>query len=128
MPFVKQNSSKGLRYLNSHRIFIGRKNVLQFFAQSILKPDYPTHNIISISGQGGVGKSTLLAQFIEIANADEFKDFTLTALVDEHQATPASIMEKFAEQLHVAGEFEKALRLYKDALRKLQTEQDTARE
>ncbi len=34
-------------------------------------------------------------------------------------------MAKFADQLHITGDFEKALRRYKEALRKLQAEQET---
>jgi hypothetical protein len=49
----------------------------------------------------------------------------MTAIVDERQITPASIMEKFADQIHLIGDFEKALRQYKEALLKLQAEQET---
>src|SRR2546427_9688285 len=37
-------------------------------------------------------------------------------------------MEKFADQLNLTGEFEKALSRYKESLRKLQSERETARE
>ena len=126
MPFIKQADSHGSKPpTDARKIFIGRKGELLFFKQNILKPEEPTHNILSISGQGGVGKSTLLARFIDEAHTAEFKDYCLTAIVDEWQMTPTSIMEKFAEQLHIGGKFEKALRQYKEVLRKLQTEPDT---
>jgi hypothetical protein len=70
----------------------------------------------------------LLARFIDEAHSADFKDYCLTAIVDERQITPASIMGKFADQLHLTGEFEKALRQYKEALRKLQAEQETLQE
>src|SRR5205807_5783338 len=44
--------------------------------------------------------------------------------VDELQTTPASMMEKFANQLHIQGTFEKALKHYKEALRTQQTERE----
>ena len=62
----------------------------------------------------------MLNRFIEEAHATNFKDYCFTAFVDERQTTPVSIMEKFADQLHIAGEFEKALGRYKESLRKLQ--------
>jgi len=124
MPFVKKNDSKNLQ-LSTHTLFIGRNDELVFFTQNILKPVDPTHNIISISGQGGVGKSTLLMRLIDEAHSSIFKEYCLTAIVDERQTTPANIMEKFADQLHLTGEFDKALNHYKEVLRKLHSEQET---
>ena len=111
MPFVRKTDSQGFQLpTDTRKLFIGRTGELLFFIQNILKPEEPTHNIISIWGQGGVGKSTLLARFIDEAHAAEFKDYCLTATVDKLQTTPASIMEKFAAQLHMQGAFEKALK------------------
>lgn len=126
MPFVKKNDSQVSQPSpNARKSFIGRTSELLFFGQNILKPADPTHNIISISGQGGVGKSTLLARFIDEARSPNFKDYCLTALVDERQTIAASIMEKFADQLGMTGKFEKALKQYKATLRKLHTDQET---
>lgn len=129
MPFVKKtDANDGQRPIDARKIFIGRTDELHFFREEILKPKDPAYNIVSIAGQGGVGKSTLLLQFVDDAHATDFKDYCLTALVDERQTTPASIMEKFADQLHLEGDFEKALRQYKEVLRKLQSQQEAARE
>jgi hypothetical protein len=118
MPFIRKTDSQGSQPPpDSRKLFIGRTGELLFFVQNILKPEGPTHNIISIWGQGGVGKSTLLARFIDEAHSTEFKDYCLTALVDERQTTPLSIMEKFADQLHLKGAFEKGLKHYKESLR-----------
>jgi tetratricopeptide (TPR) repeat protein len=125
MPFIRKTDSQGSQPpTDTRKLFIGRTGELLFFVQNILKPEEPTHNIISIWGQGGVGKSTLLARFIEEARSTEFKDYCLTATVDELQTTPASIMEKFAAQLHMQGAFEKALKHYKETLRTQQTERE----
>src|SRR5256886_17276633 len=106
MPFVKKNDAQGSQPpTDARNIFIGRTSELLFFVQNILKPINPTHNIISISGQGGVGKSTLLARFIDEAHSPTFKDYCLTALVDERQTTSVSIMERFADQLRLKGKF-----------------------
>jgi tetratricopeptide (TPR) repeat protein len=126
MPFVRKTNPEGSQTpTDTRKLFVGRTGELLFFVQNILKPEEPTHNIISIWGQGGVGKSTLLARFVDEAHSAEFKDYCLTATVDEVQATPASIMEEFAEQLHMQGAFDRALRHYKKALRTQQTEQET---
>src|SRR6266516_3461836 len=125
MPFVRKTDSQGSQPpTDARKIFIGRTGELLFFVQNILKPEEPTHNIISIWGQGGVGKSTLLSRFIDEVHSAEFKDYCLTATVDELQTTPFSFMEKFATQLHIQGAFSKALKHYKEALRIQQTEQE----
>jgi len=125
MPFVRKTDSQGSQPpTDTRKLFIGRTGELLFFVQNILKPEEPTHNIISIWGQGGVGKSTLLGRFIDEARSAEFKDYCLTATVDELQTTPANMMEKFATQLHMQGAFEKALKHYKKVLRTQQTERE----
>src|SRR6266567_3493855 len=129
MPFIKSTESKTPpNPINTRKIFVGRADELNFFVEKILKPEDPAHNIISISGQGGVGKSSLVDRFIDEARASNFKDYCLTATVNERQTTPISIMERFAEQLHLEGEFEKAITEYKDALRKLNVDRNTVRE
>ncbi|MBA2391918.1 MAG: ATP-binding protein [Ktedonobacteraceae bacterium] len=122
----KKNTSKGsLPPDNSHKIFVGRANELSFFTEHILQRDDPAYNIISIYGDGGVGKSTLVNRYIEMVNSPAFQEYCLAAIVDERQATPASMMEKFTAQLHMHQEFSRAITHYKAALRKQQDEQET---
>src|SRR5262249_29220626 len=130
MPFKKTNAdSKDARSLaEARKVFIGRTSELLFFIHHVLEPEDPTYHIISISGLGGVGKSTLLNRFIDATHVGDFRDYCLTAQVNERQTTPANIMEKFAEQLPFKGDFEKALSQYKETLRKLQSEREAARE
>ena len=133
MPFVKRVNAKNLQpAVNTQKIFIGRTNELHFFVEHILKPEDPSYNIVSVSGEGGVGKSTLLAQFIDETRLPPFKEYCLTAFVHEQQTTPYTIMEKFAAQLSEVGaplnEFEKALTRYKEAVRKLQIEREAAQD
>ena len=126
MPFIKRANLKHSHSVTDTReIFVGRTNELQFFIEHILEPEEPTYNIVSIFGQGGVGKSTLLARVIEELDDSKYKEYCLSALVDERQTTPVSIMERFADQLHLGGDFGKALKQYKELVRKLQTEQET---
>src|SRR6266702_3559217 len=130
MPFVKRIHSQGVQpsSADASPLFIGRAGEVLFFVHNILQPEAPAHNILSISGQGGVGKSTLLARFIAEAHQAPFKDYCLTASVDERQATPISIMEKLAQQLHLTGNFEKVLKQYNEALQRRQVEQEMLRD
>jgi tetratricopeptide (TPR) repeat protein len=126
MPFVKKNDTRGSAQASDvQKIFIGRSHELHIFIEHVLQPEDPLYNIISVYGDGGVGKSTLLNRYNEEASAPGYKEYCLTAFVDERQATPASMMERFAEQLHMRSEFRRALQRYKDALRKLHSEQET---
>jgi Cdc6-like AAA superfamily ATPase len=129
MPFVKKSGDHHTSpSLDIHKAFIGRASELHFFAEHLLAPKEPTSNILVISGQGGVGKSTLLARFIQLARSPDFAEYCLVATVDERQVTPTNIMEQFASQLHMTGAFEKALIRYKEARRRLQSGRDTLRE
>jgi len=130
MPFRKTNAdSKDARSLaEARKVIIGRTSELLFFIQHVLKPEDPPYHIISISGQGGVGKSTLLSRFINETHSVDFKDYCMVAQVNERQTTPADIMEKFAEQLSLKGDFEKALNQYKETLHRVQSEREAARE
>src|SRR5437764_10881429 len=105
MPFVKQTDLKDQPASRNatDTIFVGRTKELDFFQEHILKPEDPTYNIISVFGQGWVGKTELLHQFIKKASLPEYKDYCLIALVNERQSTVDKMMETFANQLHIEG-------------------------
>ena len=129
MSFIKQTLRPQIEVSN---IFIGRNNELRFFVQHILKPKQPTYNIVSISGNPGVGKSTLLSRFRDKARKVRFKNSCVTAQVDMRQGTPAHFMEQCATQLRQAGfplpSFENALAAYKETIQHRQDEQKVARD
>ncbi len=128
MPFVDDIDTQQFFPIEARDIFVGRTSEIHFFRKNILKPDAPTHNILSIYGQAGVGKTTLLNHFMLEADAAAMKEHCLVAMVDEKQTDPASMMEQFAAQLHIAGKFKQALEQYKTSLRKLQVKQEMLRE
>jgi hypothetical protein len=117
MPFRKTK-------LKDVQFLVGRDDQLRFFRNMILRPEDPSHNILSISGQGGVGKTTLLLRFLEELRLSDYHEYCLAALVNERQTTPASVMERFADQLREQGyplkKFEDALTRYKEAVRRIQ--------
>jgi hypothetical protein len=80
------------------RLFVGRERELSdFLAEAQRQP--PRSLIFFISGQGGVGKTTLLNRYRETAEAIAF----VTAVVDEHAADVPSVLGRLSEQLEVAG-------------------------
>lgn len=129
MPFIDRTDSKNYQPSETpKRLFIGRADEIEFFKSNILMPDKPLYNIVSISGQGGIGKSTLLSYLIDLATSASFKDICSVAFVDNRQTTSVSIMERFAEQLKLEGDFKKELTNYKESLRKLESEREATRE
>jgi tetratricopeptide (TPR) repeat protein/V8-like Glu-specific endopeptidase len=128
MPFIDPPDSSQVP-IDGRKIFIGRRDELKFFEEKILVPERPAHNIISISGDTGVGKSTLVEQFIERALTPGFREYCIVLRVGERQVTPISMMEKIAEQLHAAHpltQFEAALSHHRDMERKSQLERDNS--
>ena len=77
----RQNSGCG----RSSPHFVGRPSEINFFTDAILKAEEPTHNIVSVSGIGGAGNFTLLVRFRDEARQPGFKEFCLTASVDEQR-------------------------------------------
>jgi tetratricopeptide (TPR) repeat protein len=137
MPFVNKSEEADKKSsanpAPTKNLFVGRTQELEFFEQAILSPTRPEFNIISISGNGGIGKSTLLKRFRTLAeSSDKFREKCLTALVNEDTGTPSNVMKHFAEQLRQAGhqtpEFSKALEEYEESLRRLRAEREAGGE
>ncbi len=132
MPFVKQTvPTIGRSPSEVRNRFIGRANELHVFREYMLKPEDPAYNVLSVWGTAGVGKTTLLARLQNEARTANFKDFCLTALMDERQETPADLMARCAAQLRMAGAplaaFEQVLARYKQAKKPRNEEQTIAR-
>ncbi len=82
----------------SEEIFVGRTEQLQMFDQWLAAAK-PLFLILAVSGQGGVGKTTLLEQFqrkAELAGASY-------AYLNEKQLTPLAVRARIAEQLYRQG-------------------------
>jgi tetratricopeptide (TPR) repeat protein len=130
MPFIKPTDLKDPQVqTESHeRIFVGRAKELLFFRDHIFQPVAPTYNIISISGNGGVGKTTLLTQIMNMARLPNFKNYVLPALVDNRQASPDSVMGQFVSQLpknaRVFKKFENALGHYREGVQQQQVQRE----
>jgi len=79
-------------------IFVGRSEHIALF-DSALAISRPPFLILQISGQPGVGKTTLLEQFRRIAHNHE----VLTALADESQTSVGTMLAHLVHQLGEAG-------------------------
>ncbi len=121
MPFQKTQQSDLQQPVDPKKLFVGRAQQLEYFVRDILKPVDPSHNVLSIFGQGGIGKSTLLQRFLDEIHTPAFREYCLAALVNERQTTPASVMECFANQFRTQGypleRFDVSLTRYKEVLR-----------
>jgi hypothetical protein len=120
-------SLKGTNAQTVQTAKIIRSHELDSFVESILRPEHINYRIVWISGIGGIGKSILLEQLREKSCETDFKDYCLTALVDERPSTPISIMAVLAEQLrkaeHPLTHFEKEFASYKEDVQKIRQEQ-----
>lgn len=95
------------------KFFVGRADEQASFVREVLAPTTPRYNILSISGEHGIGKTELLRQLFARMRSPEFTDYCLPAYVNEMQATLADIMEQFAAQLRMDGDFRSALDTYR---------------
>jgi tetratricopeptide (TPR) repeat protein len=78
--------------------FVGRERELEQFEQEIGRQE-PRKIIFFVSGQGGVGKSTLLDRYRGIAEGFGF----VVATSDEQQRDIPSVLGRFAEELADEG-------------------------
>jgi tetratricopeptide (TPR) repeat protein len=95
------------------KFFAGRADEQASFVRDVLAPTTPRYNILSISGEHGIGKTELLRQLFARMRAPEFTDYCLPAYVNEMEATLADIMEQIAAQLRMNGDFRSALDTYR---------------
>lgn len=82
----------------SDEIFVGRSEQLGLFKQ-VLSATRPPFLILALSGQGGVGKTTLLEQFRHEAHHQNI----LTALVNEDQTNIPLVLSCLVQQFEETG-------------------------
>ena len=92
---ARPKSPKERRDAKNARILIGREDQQDLFRRSLLQPEHREAKLIfSISGQGGVGKTTLLKEFRRIAEGHG----DVVAYVDEGMVT--NRVDDVPEALH----------------------------
>ena len=82
----------------SKDVFVGRTEQLSLFERAI-NAVRPLFLIVGISGQGGIGKTTLIERFQEIAVSHKVN----TGFVNEDSTNIPDLLASLAKQLIVSG-------------------------
>jgi ABC-type cobalamin/Fe3+-siderophores transport system ATPase subunit len=96
----KTQSWKKIRDERRKENFIGRGEPIRIFTEN-LQSDSPDYMVISITGEGGVGKSTLLSRFASIATSPEHN--AIVVICDDKQSSPILAMGHIAKKLAEKG-------------------------
>ena len=76
--------------------FVGRSDYLKQFSDNF-DSEIPTYLLFFVTGEGGVGKSTLLRQFENVAQKANINAIVITS--DDEQSSPVTAMGHIAEKL-----------------------------
>ena len=105
----------------SDDLFVGRSEQLALFERALIAPK-PPFLILAVSGQGGVGKTTLLQQFRHIALTHS----AVTALANEDQLSVVTTLAYLAKQLGEAGchckTFDERYRKYRELKQQMEAD------
>ena len=109
---AEEQSWKDIRNQRRKENFVGRGNEVRVFTENFDTP--PRYMIFAVTGEGGVGKSTLLKRFTGIANAPEIEAMVITC--DDRQTSPVAVMGYIAGELAKFGishkEFDERYKTY----------------
>lgn len=101
--------------------FVGREQHLDIFRQHIYRTP-PRYLIFYITGQGGVGKTTLKNRYREIAKEHDFQ----WAECDEKQSNVPSVLGHFAQQLAEQGfslkQFDASYKTYRQKMHEIEND------
>ena len=103
--------------------FVGRAEQVAQFRQNLELPleDYRRCFIFNVSGQGGIGKSTLLKQFRKIAEDRG----VVTADINEAEKSVPEVLGRFGEQLekhYKLGQFSERYKVFRQKRQELETD------
>lgn len=122
-----QNKRKSLQDINKQRQqlgFVGRQEQISLFRSNLLlDPENSLRRFIfNVWGQGGVGKSTLLRQFRQIAESAK----CITAYTDETEKSVQEVMGRLAlvleQQGHKLNQFNERYKVYRQKRQELESD------
>jgi len=109
--------------LRQQKDFVGREEQIKFFGENLRYPpeDPRRRFILSVSGQGGVGKTWLLREFHRIA-----EKMAVTAWTDEAQESVTEVLGRIAEQFdaqkHPLKTFAERYKVYRQRKQELEAD------
>jgi len=129
MPPKKRRSRQDILRAQQRSTFVGRAEQLEAFEHNLshLLVDeggttYPEAFLFNVWGQGGVGKTTLLRRFEDIAKRHR----AVAALTDEAIDSVPEVMAEFARQLGAQGKpcekFDERYKVYRQKRKELETD------
>ena len=129
MPPKKRPSRQDIIRDQQRSTFVGRVEHLETFEQNLVHLNrtadgfsYPNAFLFNVWGQGGVGKTTLLRRFEDIAK----KQGGVTARIDEVIASVPEVMAAFVRQLTEQGQafpkFSDRYKVYRQKRKELETD------
>ncbi len=96
--------------------FVGRQDEQRYFSDNFVKAE-PDNLLYAVTGEGGVGKSTLLLQYEQLASSPSINAIVIRC--DDSHTSPAAAMAFIAEHLRKEGfghkEFDERLKTYRAA-------------
>ena len=119
----KPKTIKELKEQRRRENFVGRTEQQQVFTENFAA-DEPKWVVLSVTGEGGVGKSTLLKRYTQLAQGDEIK--ANVVYCDDRQYTPVDAMAVIAEQLEKLGieskKFNERYKKYRETLQQIESD------
>ncbi len=108
--------------------FVGRAEQLRVFLDNFTG-DEPRWMVLSITGEGGVGKSTLLKRYAQECRRPDIN--ANVVLCDDRHYSPVEAMAAIAEQLSAlgikSGDFDERLKKYRQALQQIESDPSAPR-
>lgn len=103
--------------------FVGREEQLRIFEENF-RSEIPQWMVLSVTGEGGVGKSTLLKRYTELAPSPEIAS-NVVQCTDRH-LFPVEVMGAIAEQLARKGiarkEFDERYKKYLETRQQIESD------
>ncbi len=119
----KPTSWKVIRDQKRRENFVGRGEPLRLFTENF-STEIPEFMVFSITGEGGVGKSTLLGRIEYVVSADPYD--ALVVICDDKQTSPVLAMGFISEKLREKGfshkEFDERYKKYGELRRELESD------